>query len=180
MLATLKTAKQYMSIPEDDISQDLVILTALQAASATIERETNRSFKQKSYLQTLDGSGTQFLRLRNYPVHSVSRLDVCGADWMERKFNIESDNGMLFYRSGWPCGARLVEVEYLAGYILPSDEPGAPAATLPKNYELACILYAQMLMREQGVTSERVGDISVTYKDEGRALPGVIKALIQS
>ncbi|MEY9097091.1 hypothetical protein ABH899_005786, partial [Paenibacillus sp. RC84] len=93
-------------------------------------------------------------------------------------FTIESENGMLFRRSGWPCGTRTVEVEYLAGYILPSDEPGAEKATLPENYELACILYAQMLMRSPGVTSERVGDISVTY-ESGEGMPQTIKDLIR-
>lgn len=93
-------------------------------------------------------------------------------------FVIEPENGMLFRRTGWPCGARLVEVEYLAGYILPSDEAGAPPATLPENIELACIMFAQILLRSPGVKSERVGDISVTY-DESKGLPDVVKALIQ-
>ncbi|MNX97688.1 hypothetical protein D3C86_1300640 [compost metagenome] len=85
---------------------------------------------------------------------------------------------MLFRRSGWPCGARIIEVEYSAGYILPSDQEGAAASTLPENYSLACILYAQMLMRTPGVQSERVGDISVAYKDDGGDLPAAVKSLI--
>ncbi|KAF6618266.1 hypothetical protein HFE03_03455 [Paenibacillus sp. EKM102P] len=179
MLTTLQRAKSYLSIPLDDTSQDFTLLTALGAASEWIERECNRSFEYKTYRQTLDGPGTKFLRLRNFPIHSVSLLHVDGVDKLGESFTIESENGMLFRRSGWPFGARLIEVEYLAGYILPSDAEDAPAPTLPCKYEWACVLLAQTLMREQGVTSERVGDISVTYKDEGRSLPGAVKALIQ-
>lgn len=178
MLTSLKRAKGYLSIPLEDVSSDFTLLTALGAASEWIERECNRSFEYKSYRQTLDGPGTKFLRLRNFPIHSVSLLDVDGVDRLDDQFTIESENGMLFKRSGWPCGERIIEVEYLAGYILPSDDEDAPAPTLPQKYEWACVLLAQTLMREQGVTSERVGDISVTYKDEGRSLPGAVKALI--
>ncbi|WP_244908266.1 hypothetical protein [Paenibacillus campinasensis] len=178
MLASLKKAKRFFGVPEDDTSQDLEIITVLKAASAAIERETNRSYAYKPYRQTLDGSGTQFLRLRNYPVHEVFMLRVEGKQQDPDSFVIEPENGMLFRRTGWPCGARLVEVEYLAGYILPSDEAGAPPATLPENIELACIMFAQILLRSPGVKSERVGDISVTY-DESKGLPDVVKALIQ-
>ncbi|MGG1651388.1 hypothetical protein [Paenibacillus sp. NRS-1780] len=179
MLTTLQRAKGYLSIPEDDITGDFTLLTALGAASEWIEHECNRSFEYKAYRQTLDGPGTKFLRLRNFPIHSVSRLDLEGKDLLSEPFTIESENGMLFKRTGWPCGERMIEVDYLAGYILPSDEEDAPAPTLPQKYEWACVLLAQTLMREQGVTSERVGDISVTYKDEGQSLPGAVKALIQ-
>lgn len=179
MLTTLRRAKGMLSIPLDDISQDFTLLTALGAASEWIERECNRSFEYKTYQQTLDGPGTQFLRLRNFPIHSVSKLSIHDKEQQTDSFKIESENGMLFKRSGWPCESRIIDVEYLAGYILPSDETGAPASTLPQKYELACVLLAQTLMREQGITSEKVGNISVTYKDEGRSLPGAVKALIQ-
>ncbi|MDR9857867.1 hypothetical protein RJP21_30190 [Paenibacillus sp. VCA1] len=179
MLATLKTAKRFMGIPEDDHSQDADILLALKAASIAIEREADRSFEKRTYQQTLDGPGTQFLRLRNYPVHSVSKLRVEGKEQSADSFVIESENGMLFKRSEWPCGPRIIEVEYLAGYVLPNDEEGAEPATLPENITLACIMYAQMLMRTPGISSERVGDISVSYKDDGVEMPAVIKALIR-
>ncbi|QCT03295.1 hypothetical protein E6C60_2583 [Paenibacillus algicola] len=177
MLATLNKAKAFMGVSEEDDSQDLTILSALAAASAAIERECNRSFEHKLYRQTLDGSGTQFLRLRNYPVESVSLLKVDGKEEDADSFTIEPENGMLFRRSGWPQGARLVEVEYLAGYTLPSDETGAEPATLPENIQLACIMLAQILLRSPGVKSERVGDISVTYDEAG--LPAVVKSLLR-
>jgi len=177
MLATLNAAKRYMGIAEDNHSMDLDIVGALQAATAVIERETKRSFEKKVYRQVIDGSGTQHIQLRNYPIHEVTKLLVCDKSIDSNSYTIESEYGMLFKRSGWPCGARLIEVEYLAGYVLPSDEQGAEPSTLPKNIELACALFAQILLRNPGVKSERVGDISVTYEDG--ELPAAVKSLIR-
>lgn len=177
MLTTLKRAKKLLGIAEDDVSEDFYLTAALAAASNIIEQGAKRSFEYRSYSEVIDGSGTPFLRLRNYPVHSVSKLMVCGSDWIGKEFAIESENGMLFYRPCWPCGARLVEAEYTAGYILPSDDPDAPEATLPENIELACILFAQILLRDPSVKSERVGDISVTYGDT--EMPPVVKSLMR-
>lgn len=77
-------------------------------------------------------------------------------------------------------GTRNIKVEYTAGYVLPSDVAGAAESTLPRNYELACILFAQTLMQTPGVTSERVGDISVTYASAASGvLPSAVAALIK-
>ncbi|RQW12127.1 hypothetical protein EH198_09180 [Paenibacillus rhizophilus] len=180
MLTTVKRAKKLLGIPEEDVSQDFSLEMALEAASAAIERECNREFGQKSHSQRINGSGTKFLRLRNFPIISVADVKICGDDISPDGFVIESDNGMLFKETIWPIGTRNIEVEYLAGYILPSDTEGAPAPTLPRNYEMACVLYAQTLLQTPGVTSERVGDISVAYAAASAGeLPPVVAALIR-
>ncbi|WP_234399635.1 hypothetical protein [Paenibacillus popilliae] len=169
-----------MGISEEDVSQDIELLAVLKAASTAIEQRTKRSYEYKLYQQTLNGSGTQFLQLRNYPIHSVPLLKVEGIEQGIESFTIESENGMLFKRSGWPRGSRNIEVEYTAGYILPSDETGAEPATLPEDIQLACILYAWIMLRDPVVRSERVGNINVTYADfdaDGR-LPGPVAALV--
>ncbi|WP_245625158.1 hypothetical protein [Paenibacillus stellifer] len=165
----------------DESTPDFVLESALEAASIAIERVCGRKFAQQTHKQCLNGSGTRLLRLRNFPVHSVAGVKVCGKDLAETDYVIEPDNGMLFKASFWPSGERNIEVEYLAGYILPSDADGAPAPTLPRNYELACILYAQTLLQQTpGVASERVGDISVTYETATAGeLPSAVAALIR-
>lgn len=179
MLATLNQAKGMLGIDSDDTSQDADITIALKAASAAIEKATNRSYGYKTYNQTIDGPGMQFLRLRNFPVHDVIHITVDNEPIPKEQFRIESENGMLFKRSGWPCGVRNVDVEYLAGYALPGDENSPEAPKLPENYTLACIMYAQILLRNPDVSSERVGDISVSYRDNISGLPPVVKALIE-
>jgi hypothetical protein len=180
MLTTVKRAKRALGLDESDIEQDFILEIALSAASQAIERECNREFELKTHRQRLDGSGTQFLRLRNFPIHSVSVVRHDRNSLADDAYEIEPENGMLFKPHCWPVGTRNIEVEYSAGYILPSDTEGAPEATLPRNYELACILYAQTLMQTPGVTSERVGDISVTYAAAAAgSLPPAVAALIR-
>lgn len=180
MLTTLKRAKAALGIAEWDTEQDVALELALIAAGEAIERECNRTFELKTHRQRLDGPGTQFLRLRNFPIHSVSEVKEDGKVLAASTYEIESENGMLFKRFCWPCGARNIEVEYSAGYVLPSDTAGAPEATLPRKYELACILFAQTLLQTPGVTSERVGDISVSYAAAASGeLPGAVAALIR-
>ncbi|MEK4196667.1 hypothetical protein NYE59_26620 [Paenibacillus sp. FSL L8-0323] len=180
MLTTLKRAKSALGIMEGDTEQDFSLQIALEAASNAIERECNREFELKTYTQRLDGSGTQFLRLRNFPIQTVSEVREAGKVIADDSYEIEGENGMLFKRYCWPYGTRNIKVEYTAGYVLPSDVAGAAESTLPRNYELACILFAQTLMQTPGVTSERVGDISVTYASAASGvLPSAVAALIK-
>ncbi|ETT61253.1 hypothetical protein BSK66_31560 [Paenibacillus odorifer] len=180
MLTTVKRAKVALGIAETDTEQDFSLELALTAAGEAIERECNRVFELKTHRQRLDGPGTPFLRLRNFPIHTVSEVKEGSAVLTESAYEIESENGMLFKRDCWPCGTRNIEVEYTAGYVLPSDTAGAPEATLPRKYELACILFAETLMQTPGVTSERVGDISVSYAATATGtLPAAVAALIQ-
>ncbi|WP_322925324.1 phage head-tail connector protein [Paenibacillus campi] len=179
MLIPLNRAKTLLGIPLDnDPAEDLLLTAAISAATSAIENYLNRKLEYGTYRQTLDAPGTPFLRLRNYPVHTVNSLEHRGMTVAAGSYDIEPDNGMLFRRDGWGCGERIIAVEYVAGYILPSETPGAPDSTLPPNMEYACALLAQTLMRQPGVTAERVGDLSVNYKDDGGDLPGVVKALL--
>ncbi|MFD1886823.1 phage head-tail connector protein [Paenibacillus wenxiniae] len=179
MLIPLSRAKPLLGISMDsDPSDDLLLISALQAASTAIQNFLKRDLEYGTYKQTLDAPDTPFLRLKNYPIHAVNSLEHRSMTVAAESYDIETDNGMLFRRDGWGCGERVIKVEYVAGYILPSDIPGVPESTLPANIEYACALLAQTLMRQPGVTAERVGDLSVNYKDDGGDLPGVVKALL--
>ncbi len=163
-----------LGIPVDDTDDDFALRLALAAASRAIEREINRQLGRQVHTEEVDGSGRPLLRLRHYPINRVDSVAVCSVTVTD--YETEPASGMLRRLGCWPEGLRNVVVTYEAGYDLPTDdEPG----TLPENYELACVLYAQILMREQGTTSERVGDIAVTYEAQtaGR-LPGAVAALI--
>lgn len=177
MLASLSYAKPFFGISLDDTSEDITIKSLLIAASVAIETEMNRSYKKAQYTESIDGPGTQFIRLRNYPVHSVGSLVIDGQQQDSMSYEIEAERGLLFKRAGWPRGSRRVKVEYEAGYILPSDNPNDPVSDLPENIKLACVMLAQILMRTPGIKSERVGDISVTYDEQ--SFPSVVKALLR-
>lgn len=176
MLVTLQRAKKLLG--SQSTEDDLLLIASLAAASGVIENYLNRKLEYGTYRETLDAPSIPFLQLRQYPVHSVTRLDHHNQTITPDSYRVEPDNGMLFRRGGWGYGERTIQIEYVAGYVLPSDVVGSPPSTLPANYEYACVMLAQSLMRQPGVTSERVGDLSVNYKDNGNEIPGVVKSLL--
>lgn len=172
MLTTLERAKTMLGVSLEDTGQDEQLLMLLGVASAAIEARCRRTFGRQVHVQEVDRTSGQYLFLRNYPVHSVT--EVLEDEKEIKGFKVVKEKGMLS-RSVWPCG---LTVEYEAGYTLPGDETQDRPANLPKELEYACILFVQYAQRNPGVKSERVGDISVTYGDDGADIPAPIMALI--
>ncbi|MCY7484428.1 phage gp6-like head-tail connector protein [Paenibacillus alvei] len=146
------------------------LLLYIMAASQAIENYCKRSFKRQTYTEVLDGAGSPYLVLSNYPVYSgKAYLDGKEIDLSP------NDDGMLFLPDGWPKGIRNITVTYDAGYVLPGD----PNRTLPEAVEVACIFAVQGLIQNPtGIKSERVGDISVTFGDGDNMLSPTVKALL--
>lgn len=180
MLTTLAKAKTLLQIPQLDIEDDLFIEPMLAAASSAIEDYCRRSFGYQAYTNgKFNGVRGSFLLLPNYPVHTVELLQIGGGPEPTDSFEIDTDNGTLYRKCGWPRGERSITVTYTAGYVLPGEDPIEGIPPLPESLELACILLAQTLAREPGITAERVGDISVSYAaNDGAGLPSAVKALI--
>lgn len=181
MLTTLAKAKILLQVPPEDTTEDLFIISLLTASSSAIEDYCDRSFRFQPYTYgKYNGVRGSYLLLPNYPIHAVSLLQFRTQDAEQPgSYEIVSDRGMLFRSCGWPCGERSITVSYTAGYVLPGEDPIEGIPPLPESLELACILLAQTLAREPGVTAERVGDISVSYAaNDGAGLPSAVKALI--
>ncbi|MUG68647.1 hypothetical protein GNP94_22000 [Paenibacillus campinasensis] len=113
--------------------------------------------------------------LRNFPVFGgTARVG-------EQEVPIlPNDDGLIFSSHGWPAGQRNIEVEYEAGYTLPGEETSEQPRTLPEVVEMACMFTMQgMLSQPAGnIQSERVGDVSVTYRDVDAALPLTARNLL--
>ncbi|OXL83175.1 hypothetical protein BCV73_08860 [Paenibacillus sp. SSG-1] len=170
MLTTLAKAKSLigLDIPDEDLK------TLLMVSSQFIEEYCRRKFKKQTYSVKVDGLKGGFIRLPNYPVHTIS-ADVDG-DILD---GIEAlDDGILYRSDGWPVGIRTISITYMAGYVLPEEATEANPSTLPETIEYACILLAKHLQREHGVTSERVGDISVSYAADQMDMPMAVKSLL--
>ncbi|WP_256865185.1 phage gp6-like head-tail connector protein [Paenibacillus sp. 32352] len=173
-MTTLERAKRLLQIPPDDTSQDDIVVY-LMASSQAIEKFCKRAFRKSIYTETVSGSGSMHLVLREFPIHDVLNVKIGEQEITDYRIIPE---GMLFRAAGWPKGSYNVHVQYEAGYVLPGDETPENPRTLPETLEIACVMYAQALMREPGVSAERVGDLSVTYANEGEGLPFAVKALI--
>ncbi|WP_218154757.1 phage gp6-like head-tail connector protein [Paenibacillus sp. UNC496MF] len=134
----------------------------IAAASAQIEAYLNRKLALQEVTERKNGSeASPYLHLSRYPIVGEVTAEVCGEP-LDDVDVLNPELGRLYRKGGWPSGIGNVRVTYTGGYILPGNDD----SNLPDNIELACILEVQQLMRTPGVTSERVGEISVTYATE--------------
>ncbi|UVI28173.1 phage gp6-like head-tail connector protein [Paenibacillus spongiae] len=174
MLTNLERLKRVLPKELYDPSQDDRLELDIAAASAAIENYCKRSFKKQLYTERVSGYETsKYINLRNYPVHSITEFSNA---W---EYEI-LDDGRIYCANGWPTGEHNIKVSYIGGYVLPGDATNEEPRTLPEPLELACLLYVQMLQRDPGIKSERVGNINVTYIDDdlGGRLPAPVVALI--
>jgi len=170
MLTTVDRARTLLRAdPADDTLLELLI----PAASAVIETYCNRTFGFGEYTEQVGGHCGHYIVLRNYPIVSVASIN--GKTDLSA-YTIERDRGMI-WRPGWIC-RKPVTVVYTAGYVLPGDDPVEGVAPLPADIEYGCILMIQQMQREPGVTSERVGDLSITYAQEDGKMPPAVRALV--
>lgn len=155
----LTTVERLKSMPAFTAQSDDYIRLLIKAASAEIEAYLNRSLEEKDVVEWLDGPESSFLTLARFPIQMITSIEADGTAVTDARV-LNPDLGRLYRDRGWPTGSRNVVVDYRGGYILPGQE----GANLPENIELACILQVQSLLRQPGVMSERVGDLSVTYE----------------
>lgn len=169
MLTTINRAKEHLP-SADESTLDLYV----KAASQMVESYCRRSFRRQVYREVIDGSGTGYLVLRNFPVYSGT------ATFNAKSFVLDAaEDGLLYLPDGWPIGMRNITVEYEAGYILPSEATTDTPSTLPEPVEVACLFVLQgMLQNPSNIQSERVGDIAVTYRDADGILSPTVKALL--
>ncbi|NQX68481.1 phage gp6-like head-tail connector protein [Paenibacillus alba] len=181
MLTTLARAKSFIADQEDV----LPLALALEMASSIIETHCKRLFTKRSYTEKISTIQEPYqapsqlytkLVLRQYPILSIDTFTVSGENTTD--YELLPDEGILFRKNGWPRGEFIIETMYTAGFITPDIATEAEPTNLPRSLEMACILLAQTLMRAPSVTSERVGDIALTYQSDGDSLPPAVKALI--
>lgn len=73
-LVSLADAKAYMGVGTS--GDDALIERLINAESTRIERYCDRNFRKQSYRESYNGSGQRRLRLRNFPVISVTRVAI--------------------------------------------------------------------------------------------------------
>jgi uncharacterized phiE125 gp8 family phage protein len=172
MLTTVDRARKMLRV---DPSDDDLLGLLIPAASAAIETYCNRKFTRAEYTERVDVRRSGYVLLRNYPLESVESIDD-ETDLSD--YDIDREKGVVS-KVGWNDN-NPVTVIYTAGYVLPGNTLVEGATTLPADIEYGCILLIQHMRREPGVTSERVGDLAVTYaQNEGR-MPPAVRALIDS
>lgn len=134
-LTTVATVRAELGLAPPDDATELAVEDALLAryirqASGTIARTTQRSWGRGSYRETWQGAWTQVLpltsglMLQHTPVVAVDQVLINSAAFTD--YLLDGGAGMLdFSRSTsvwYPSWTGTFQVDYTAGYLLPSDD----------------------------------------------------------
>jgi hypothetical protein len=167
-LTTLERARAMLDFAPNE---NATVGTLIGQASRTIVDYCRRPFGTETVTETFDAFlwGSAVLLGRS-PVTDIAEVRDGSEVIAAANHRLDPATGLL-YRiddDDYPLcftGARLT-VTYTAGYVLPSDEDGAPAPTLPASIERAALrlvgAYRSMHGRDSLVKSEDIEGIGST------------------
>lgn len=132
-LVSWELAQEILGLDDD---QQRMCERMINAASKSANRISGRILAATDYTKYLDGNGKEFLLLPEYPVNSVTELNVDTARDFGSSTEVASDEYLLYEDTGevrllgatFPCYPQAVKVVFNAGY-----------ATLPDDLEMAVI-----------------------------------------
>lgn len=142
MLTTVARASVAMG-KELNHEEEKALEQAIAAVSASIERYCGLVFALNKYQYKLKGPGSQVLNVQHTPVHTAE-IKISGKVLDGIHYTIKAETGALVHETAWPDASKTIQVNYSAGYVLPHDDNNH--TTLPREIELACILYVQELL----------------------------------
>lgn len=164
-LTTVANVKAYLGVAGS--ADDALIENLIDRVTNFIQKYCNRKFTKSNYDEYYDGSGAGYLFLPNYPIVSVSLLEIDGIIKTSTDYAIYVDAGMIRLKNGkFSEGVLNVHVLYTAGY-----------STIPKDLEQACtelvaMKYYSRGTEKFGVTARNFGEGgTISYE---RTLPAEI------
>ena len=147
MLTQLSTLKSRLSIPDTDNTNDPILTSAIKAASARFDKETNRTLARTVEAAFEFDPVDNQLSLPCYPIESVSKFETKASEaegWLE----ITPMPGYLISRGciislatpiPLPTSHLALRTSYTGGYVLPGATAGAGQTPLPDDLEQACV-----------------------------------------
>ena len=189
-LCTTAEFKAFYGISVSTYDSFLDVLVA--QITARIARWCNRaSFDTATYNEDYDGSGTEYLALRNVPVASITSVKVDGGRGFGTEtlltassYVVEKEAGLLMLvpellvgsitvQGTFPCGNKNVRVAYSAGYDTP----------FPQDLKLAALTWtAQVFNRRRyiGFGSLSASNVSMQFDvAAGRgAIPDEVRQML--
>lgn len=119
-VVSLSDLKVYLKLTGDS-SFDTLLELLIFYVSAAFDKITGRNLVEHTYANQLyDGNDKRRLYLKNYPIQSVSDLEVDGVALEEgagKDFIIYSDEGYLWRVGGnWAKGNQNIDITYNGGY----------------------------------------------------------------
>ncbi|MGR3311206.1 MAG: head-tail connector protein [Candidatus Brocadiales bacterium] len=168
-LTTVANVKAYLGIAGS--TDDAFIENLTDRVTNFVQKYCNRNFTRSSYDEYYDGNGSGYLFLPDYPIVSVTLLEIDDIVKASADYAIYTDTGMVRLKNGkFNDGILNVHMIYTAGY-----------ATVPKDLEQACteivaMKYYNRGTEKFGVTARNFGEGgTISYE---RTLPAEIKGVL--
>lgn len=159
-------------------NKDEQIKLFINMATDFIESHCGRRFKNTTYTnQVFSGNGEKEILLDQYPITAFVSLEKNGAidnssSWetvdSADYWRVDTEGKLIGY-SRFATGVRNYRATYSAGYD-----------TIPYDLQFACMKMVEMLFRDniaQGLSSERLGDHTVTFAKSSEEDPTMKKVL---
>lgn len=180
MLATLQQLKIRIGIELTDTGHDTELTEILTAAGAEFEDYCRREFELKERTEFPYSSGGPYLKLKCWPVVSISSLKVATTYDFDSAREMVADTdyrltqngfgGNLFASFGWSNVPDAIRVVYLAGYVAAGDAPQAGQTAVPPDLTEAAIEYASLIWKRKdtiATKSENYDGATTVYQPVG-------------
>jgi len=179
-LTTVDRVKTFIGITVAD--HDTLLERLINQVSDFVEHYCDRTFVETDYTNEIyDGTGTDKLFLRNFPVSSTDTFTLERLSGNQNTSNFDSIESELYFvdfntgiieTTGWGFTERprKFRVTYTAGYAFKND--GAPLVTL-ESLNIGDLEFAvwklvanafEMRKNTSNVSAETIGDYSVTFR----------------
>jgi len=166
-----------LALVDDDALASLVE-DLIGQASDIVDQYCGRDFANHvDTSERYDGTGRPRLRLKGWPILSVTSVEVGGAALTEgTEFEVVAGSGILERIDGavWPAGLRNVSVVYSHGYVSP---PGA-IVSIVEDIVVGALTHAARNAAVKGASSMSMDGYSVAYSELSR-LMGLVPEQMQ-
>lgn len=199
-IIALNDLKTYCNIPSGDTSEDAKLQILVDLTNVSIDQYVGRTLAETQYTREIyDGTGTEALCLRNYPISEVTEVLIAGVpiyslnpysnptvDQGETPAPAQyssygswyiqnAEDGILFHSICWPSGRAIVKVSYKAGY-----------ADIPPDIFAGALEMASFYRdntETPGILSESLGSNSVTFigtsaMEGGLTIPSILFRMV--
>jgi len=175
-LTTVAEVKAFLNITVT--TWDTLFCNLINSASSFLEKTTDRKLVARNYLYNIlinredawyDGDSTNTLFTRQYPINSVSYVEIDGSElaaagltdyYGSTGYLIYHRRGELFYANAFTIGKQNVRMSYNAGYAV-----GTPEREDLRELCNALVGYVYANRDKLGFKSERIGNYSYSKGD---------------
>lgn len=173
-LTTRDDVKEYLSIT--NATEDAFLDRLIDAATAKIENFTTRKLAKRSYTHEFNGTGTQHLPLREFPIVTVAEVNIDArrlfnsGTVIQATFIVTSpEEGIISFGSAtgaatistsiFPRGTKVIRVIYEAGFDpIPDDLAFA-------TNKLVAMEFSRAREGADGISSESALGRSISWVD---------------